>query len=96
MKTDVFSPHLRKVCTVGMATLMLSTLAHAADPSVSAVTSNTLPVPLPIPISNVPTVPEANAGLVLIPIVVAALFFFTRRLWPAKAAPGTESQKGSQ
>jgi len=33
-----------------------------------------------------PFLPEANAGLVLIPVVAAALFFSTRRLWPAKAA----------
>jgi hypothetical protein len=31
-------------------------------------------------------VPEANAGLVLIPVVAAMLAFSSRRLWPAKPA----------
>jgi hypothetical protein len=45
---------------------------------------------------SVPVVPEANAGVVLIPVVAAILFFSTRRLWLAKAALDTEGQKGSR
>jgi hypothetical protein len=41
-------------------------------------------------------VPEANAGVVLIPVVAAMLFFSIRRFWFAKAALGTEDQKASQ
>jgi hypothetical protein len=33
-----------------------------------------------------PVVPEANAGLVLIPVVAAMLAFSSRRLWSAKLA----------
>ena len=34
---------------------------------------------------SVPVVPEANAGLVLIPVVAAMLFCSSRRLWSAKS-----------
>jgi hypothetical protein len=42
---------------------------------------------------SVPMVPEANAGLVLIPVVAAALFFSTRRLWSAKVTANPEGQE---
>jgi hypothetical protein len=32
-----------------------------------------------------PVVPEANAGLVLIPVVAAILLFSSRQFWRAKA-----------
>jgi hypothetical protein len=35
--------------------------------------------------SPLPVVPEANAGLVLIPVVAAMLLFSSRRLWSAKS-----------
>ena len=41
-------------------------------------------------------VPEANAAVVLIPVVAAMLFFSMRRLWSAKAPLGTEGRKGSR
>jgi hypothetical protein len=39
-----------------------------------------------------PVVPEANAGLVLIPIVAAMVFFSARRLWPARPSFAAEGQ----
>ena len=75
MKTSLISFGLRQACAVGLATMMLSTLAHA--------NSGNCDTPMPV-------VPEANAGLVLLPIVAAALFFATRRLW--KRAQGQVDQ----
>jgi hypothetical protein len=98
MTFTVLSPQVRKVGAVGIATLMLSTLAHAADSATGVVSTTVTDVtdllngkPQPVPI-----VPEANAAWVLIPVVAAMLFFSIRRLWSAKAAPGTEGQKGSR
>ena len=39
-----------------------------------------------------PVVPEANAGLVLIPVVAAMLLVSARRLWLAKPAPAADGQ----
>ena len=36
---------------------------------------------------GISVVPEANAGVVLIPMVAAMLVFSTRRLWAAKPIP---------
>lgn len=44
----------------------------------------------------VPVVPEANAGLALIPIVAAILFFSSRRLWLVRPAPAAGSQTGTE
>jgi hypothetical protein len=44
---------------------------------------------------SVPVVPEANSGLVLIPLVAAMLLFSSRRLWPARSDPTPASQKAS-
>jgi hypothetical protein len=38
----------------------------------------------------VPVVPEASAGLALIPVVAAMLFFSARRLWPTKPSVAGE------
>jgi hypothetical protein len=51
------------------------------------------PVTLPNCGSPLPVVPEANAGLVLIPIVAAMLLLSSRRLWPAKACQASIGQK---
>ncbi|MBV9997915.1 MAG: hypothetical protein JO015_02270 [Verrucomicrobia bacterium] len=63
-------------------------LVSAARPNGSsyAVTGN----------GSVPVVPEANAGMVLIPVMAAALCLSTRRLWVAKASADTEGRKGSR
>lgn len=96
MKFPVLSPQARKVAAVGIATLILSTLAHADDSATSLVTTTVTNVTDLLngkpPVS---AVPEANAGLVLIPVVAAMLFFSMRRFWFTKAAPGSEGQKGS-
>jgi hypothetical protein len=42
---------------------------------------------------SIPVVPEANAGLVLIPVVAAMLAVSARRLRAAKASLGTEGSK---
>ena len=42
--------------------------------------------------ASVPVVPEANAGLVLIPVVAAMLFVSARRLWPTRRALAVEGQ----
>ncbi|MBV9490574.1 MAG: hypothetical protein JO069_12755 [Verrucomicrobia bacterium] len=44
-----------------------------------------------------PVVPEANAGLVLIPVVAAMLFFGSRRLWTARRglAYGSQNAEGT-
>jgi hypothetical protein len=39
-----------------------------------------------------PVVPEANAGLALIPVVAAMLFFSARRLWLAQRSPAADGQ----
>ena len=39
-----------------------------------------------------PVVPEANAGLVLIPVVAAMLLVCSRRLWPARRALAADGQ----
>ena len=98
MKFTVLSPQVRKVGAVGIATLMLSTLAHATETVSDLVTTTVTDVTnlvngKPAPVS---AVPEANAAVVLIPVVAAMLFFSMRHLWSAKAAPGTEGQKGSR
>jgi hypothetical protein len=41
----------------------------------------------------VPAVPEANAGLVLIPVVAAMLLFSSRRLWLVKPTSAADGQK---
>ena len=46
-----------------------------------------------------PVVPEANAGLVLIPVMAAVLLVASRRLWPARfslAADGQNAQGASE
>ena len=83
--------------TVGTG-LVLSALAQAnaganssssgTDTLLNGIQNGSLP--------GIPVVPEANAGMVLIPVVAAMLFFFTRRLWLAKTAVDTEGQKGSR
>jgi hypothetical protein len=47
----------------------------------------------PRQVAAIPAVPEANAGLVLIPFVGAVLFFSTRRLWVTKAAQPADDQR---
>jgi hypothetical protein len=45
-----------------------------------------------------PVVPEANAGLALIPVTAAMLFFSARRLWlarPSLAAGNQQNAKGA-
>ena len=42
--------------------------------------------------ASVVVVPEASAGLALIPVVAAVLFFSTRRLWPARGALAADGQ----
>jgi hypothetical protein len=42
---------------------------------------------------SVPVVPEANAGLALIPVVAAMLVFSSRRLWSAKACAAANGAK---
>ena len=58
-----------------------------------AVVVQTGPATLPNRCGVPPAVPEANAGLVLIPIVAAMLAFSSRRLWRAKAREGFIGQK---
>jgi hypothetical protein len=41
---------------------------------------------------SIPAVPEANAGLVLIPAVAAMLLFSSRRLWLVKPFPAVGGQ----
>ena len=43
----------------------------------------------------VPVVPEANAGLVLIPVVAAIFLFSSRRLWAAKPAYSASGQNAT-
>jgi hypothetical protein len=40
-----------------------------------------------------PVVPEANAGLALLPVVGAVLFFSARRLWGAKPSLRASDQR---
>jgi hypothetical protein len=94
MKVRFLSQRVRTACAVGLATLMLATLAHADPGNGKGIgqgdgggNGHNDPVP---------TVPEANAGVVLIPVVAAVLFFSTRRLWLAKATLDTEGQNGSR
>ena len=96
MKLAFLSRRARTACAVGLATLMLSTLAYAdngkgnnSDNGNGKGQGNGGP-------GGIPAVPEANAGLVLIPVVAAALFFSTRRLWLAKAGVDAEGQKESR
>ena len=42
--------------------------------------------------ASLPVVPEANAGLALIPVVAAMLWFSSRRLWPARRALAANGQ----
>jgi hypothetical protein len=99
MKIVILSPQVRKVCAAGVATLMLSVLAHAAPgaPGVSNGNGNgdqngNNPH---LGSGPVPVVPEANTGLVLIPVMAAVLFFSTRRVWLAKRSPAADGQKTS-
>ena len=64
-----------------------ASLAGAAVGNGSGAAADNAPIPL---------VPEANAGLVLIPVVAAALLFATRRQRAAKAAQGAEGRKESR
>lgn len=91
MKFTVFSPQLRKAGALGIATLMLSTVAQAADSATSLVTTTASSVP-DIVGKRLPVVPEANAALVLIPVVAAVLFFSIRRFRIAKAALDSDRQ----
>lgn len=95
MKIVTLSPHVRKVCAVGMATLMLSTLALGQN-NQGGNNNNQGQNQNGNGSSSVPAVPEANAGWVLIPVMAAVLFFSTRRLWPAKVGMNVEGQKGSR
>ena len=98
MKLAFLSRRARTVGAVGLATLMLSTLAYAdpkdVPPGLEKKDVSGVP-PGQAKKEDPPVVPEANAGWVLIPVVAAVLFFSTRRLWPAKAEGDTEGQKGS-
>lgn len=95
MKIFVLSPQVRKVCAVGIATLMLSVLAHAAPgaPGVSNGNGNGDQNGNNPHLSSVPAVPEANAGLVLIPVTAAILFFSTRRIWVTRRSLAADGRK---
>ena len=98
MKTSHLSRPLGQVCAVGLATLMLATLAQAKpddkEPHWRAWRSdNEIDKIDKIDKRggpSVPALPEANAGLVLIPIVGAVLFFSTRRLWRSAPQAGVD------
>jgi hypothetical protein len=96
MKIIVLSPRVRKVCAAGAVTLMLSVLAHAAPGGLpgSPEDNGVLPPGLANKL-NPPVVPEANAGLVLIPVVAAILFFSTRRIWAIKRSLAADGQQAS-
>jgi hypothetical protein len=97
MKIDVLSPRVRKVCAAGAVTLMLSVLAHAAPGGLpgSPEDNGLLPPGLAKKLDPPPVVPEANAGLVLIPVVAAILFFSTRRIWATKRSLAADGQQAS-
>jgi hypothetical protein len=99
MKFMILSPLIRKVGAAGITTLMLSALAHADD-GVTGLVNTTLTDTTDLLHKNPPgvpsAVPEANAALVLIPVVAAMLFFSMRRLGSAKTALKTEDQQGSR
>jgi hypothetical protein len=44
---------------------------------------------------SVPVVPEANAGVTLIPVIAALLILSSRRLWPAKPARAAADRRTS-
>jgi hypothetical protein len=90
MLTSLFHNRIGKVCALAAVTLILPLLAHAQQitlgPAVPPGPSGPLGPPGgPHP---PPRAPEPNVPLVLIPVVGAALFFSTRRLFSAKAENG--------
>ena len=66
--------HLRKVCALLAATLILPALAYAGTDNGNQNGRDEIPV-----------VPEANAGWVLIPFFGVVLLFSARQLFRAKA-----------
>jgi hypothetical protein len=98
MKFTILSRPIRRAGAAGIATLMLATLAHGAE-SATGVVNTTLTSTTDLLTkrpTTVPVVPEANAAVVLVPVMAAMLFFSLRRLWSAKGTLGTEGQPGSQ
>jgi hypothetical protein len=78
-----FQNHIRKVCALVAATLVLPALAYADrdnDKGEKGEKSEHKGKG-----SDIPTVPEANAGWVLIPFVGAVLLFSWRQFCRAKA-----------
>jgi hypothetical protein len=75
-----FHNRIGKVCALAAATLILPVLAYAQNTggNQGGNTGGNQG-------NNPPRAPEANAGWVLVPIVGAALFFSTRRLFRSKA-----------
>jgi hypothetical protein len=79
-----------------------SSSSRGNDPANLTVVVPTAHVPAPSfghQTAPLPVVPEANAGLALIPVVAAMLFFSARRLWPARrslAAGGQNARNVSE
>ena len=97
MKPVFLPAYIRKVAAVALATLALSTLAHAGNgQGNNSDNGNGKGRGNGGPASGIPAVPEANAGWVLLPVVAGVLFFSTRRLGSAKVTANPEGQKGTR
>ena len=70
-----FHNRIGKVCALVAATLILPVLAYAQNQGGNQGGNQ----------GNPPRAPEANAGLVLVPIVGAVLLFSTRKFFRSKA-----------
>lgn len=81
MLASLFHNRIGKVCALAAATLILPALAFAQNQNGQGGNNNN-------PGGNPPRAPEANAALVLIPVLGAVLFFSTRRFFGAKTENG--------
>ena len=80
----LFLNRLCKICAVVAVALILSVLAHAGTDNGKA--NDDQNSGHQFGRGDVPVVPEANAGIVLVPFIGAALLFSSLQLWRTKGA----------